>query len=149
MGSRGPIPLDPKIASLMGARQRKPGLKIPPKAPSMPVFLGPAARREWRRVVPELERLGIIGELDRAALACYCSSVGQVAEAEAILRREGTTYTTPRGVTRPHPAVRIRRQAEQQVKVWSAELGLTPAARRRLGVIEPDEENDLAEFLDG
>ena len=38
-----------------------------------PKQLDTEARREWRRVAPELERMGLSTTLDRAALAAYCA----------------------------------------------------------------------------
>jgi P27 family predicted phage terminase small subunit len=40
--------------------------------PGLPPHLLPEARKEWRRIAPELMRYGLVSHLDRAALGLYC-----------------------------------------------------------------------------
>ena len=45
-----------------------------PVNPTQPDWLLREAKAEWRRVVPELERMGLLTTVDRAALATYCQA---------------------------------------------------------------------------
>lgn len=45
-----------------------------PAIPEAPVELSPAARAEWDRLAAELAALGMLTNLDRAALAAYCGA---------------------------------------------------------------------------
>ena len=48
---------------------------------SPPSYLkGKEARREWRRVVPLLEQIGVFGNLDKSNLAAYCYNYGEWVE---------------------------------------------------------------------
>src|SRR2546430_3969966 len=57
--------------------------------PVVPIWLPAEARAEWNRVVPELERLGLLKRIDGAALTAYCMSWHRFVESSAIVAREG------------------------------------------------------------
>ena len=92
---------------------------------------------EWERIAPELARLGILTELDRAALAAYCSCWGRCVEAERHVREHGMTVRAPGGI-KINPSVRIANNALQFLLKFAAEFGLTPSSRSRIVVGKPD-----------
>ena len=148
-------------AALKLVKGRHPGvdsggrpLKHPPAfkriPPSPPSWLGVAARAEWDRVVPELERLNLLKELDAVALASYCEMVdlfitatAQVHESGLVvenrsLRKDGTEsvwFTA-------NPAVTVQRNAQAAIRSWCSEFGLTPAAEMKLATETSDGGND-------
>ena len=61
-----------------------------PATPNCPAELRPAAQREWHHLAGELGKLRVLTNLDRGALAAYCSAY--VLWAEAI---EAIPYATP------------------------------------------------------
>lgn len=117
-----------------------------PKAPSCPRWLSKEARAEWRRIVPELERIGLISELDREALAGYCDAVYRRRRAIDLLDRGGLLVPGYREALRKSPAWQIYRDAGEIVRMWARELGLTPAARLVLEIPEP-QDNELEWIL--
>ncbi len=79
MGARGPKPLPDKVHRIRGNASKKPlnelGAVEPiVEIPGCPAHLLPEARKEWKRITPELEELGLIAKIDRAALALYCQA---------------------------------------------------------------------------
>jgi phage terminase small subunit len=58
------------------------------ETPDCPKHLWPEARREWRRIGPELEAAGLIAKIDRAALALYCQSWARMVWHEECLTRD-------------------------------------------------------------
>ena len=102
--------------------------------PKCPTFLKGEARREWKRISVELEQLGLISQIDRAALAAYCSCWAQFAETEKLLQTDGLTVVTPKGHVQQRPEVSIRRAALDQMKAYLTEFGLTPASRSRISL---------------
>jgi len=80
MGRRGPPPKPTALKLFAGTFRKDRAPKREPKPaqtkgfPKPPSFLGQIAKQEWRRVVPELHKLGILTKVDRAALAAYCES---------------------------------------------------------------------------
>lgn len=146
MGRRGPKPKPTALKKLAGnPGKRKLNRREPRPAagtPACPAWLGAAARDEWRRVVPHLEQLGILTELDQAALACYCQAVDDAADARKQIEKEGTTFTTEKGYVGKHPAVSRFAEACARIKQFSAEFGFTPSSRSRITLPEPPAEPD-------
>jgi phage terminase small subunit len=63
MGERGPLPVP--YTRRRNAR-RTTGTVVTVARPAMPRSLSPEAKAEWRRVVPELEDIGVLATIDRA-----------------------------------------------------------------------------------
>lgn len=101
------------------------------RAPDPPTWLSPEAKAEWRRVVPELERLRLLSGVSRAGLAAYCETWATFAAATRLVQVEGLTTATPRG-PRPHPALAIARAAGAELRRWQVEYGMTPASEQRV-----------------
>jgi phage terminase small subunit len=77
MGRRGPLPEPDKLRLLRGNPSKTPPrwqVKARPVAPTPPTWLDREARAEWRRVTPELERLGLLSHIDRGMLTLYCDA---------------------------------------------------------------------------
>ena len=113
-----------------------------PVAPECPAWLLAEAKREWRRVAPELERLGLLTMVDGAAFAGYCQAYGRWVQAERALKKHGLTTETSTGYLAPRPEVVISRQSLQLVKAFCSEFGLTPSARGRMTVPESGDDGD-------
>ncbi len=113
-----------------------------PTAPSCPDWLAPEGKAEWARVGPELERLGLLTVLDRAAFSCYCQSWADFRAITDIIHTEGMVIPGHRGVDRKHPLLPALHQAADAIRAWSGELGLTPASRGRMSVGKVDEEEE-------
>ena len=148
MGRRGPAPLPSNVTKMRGTN--RPGRsrnepKPRPIAPPCPRWLDQMARAEWHRVAPELERLGLLTEVDGTALAAYCDAYARWRKARAILATKGLTFTTKTGYTQQRPEVAILNTAMTTVRQFCQEFGLTPSARARIQVPEPegDGEEDL------
>jgi P27 family predicted phage terminase small subunit len=113
---------------------------------SMPAWLPPGAKREWKRVAPHLEANGLLSEVDMAAFAGYCIAVDQLERSTRALK---PTKDNPRPevqITKSdYEAVSgnelMRRQALKEIRAFAAEFGLTPAQRSRLSAPErPDDD---------
>jgi P27 family predicted phage terminase small subunit len=106
-------------------------------APECPPELGPVARTEWHRLVPELARLNLIAHLDRGQLAIYCVAFAQWLEATECIQKFGSMVKTPSGfpVQSPYVAI-LNRQADTMIRIAS-EFGFTPASRAKLVFPEP------------
>jgi P27 family predicted phage terminase small subunit len=140
-----PIPL----RVIEGNPARRPIPVVPTPAvvrPDPPRFLDQTARAEWRRIVPELEALGLLSRLDRAALAAYCVCYGRWARAERELRKVAAVMTTLRtGHQQPSPWIAISNGALKLMIKYLSEFGLSPASRARLATPQPGAPRDPAE----
>lgn len=143
MGERGPVAEPDNVRTLKGLPTLKDGegravrrLVLPPKAPAPPGGMGAAAAAEWRRVVPELARAGVLATVDRGVLTAYCTAWGHMIDAQKILQKDGVVIDSKRGDGAPvkHPAWQIYREANRTMLGAAAQCYLTPTARLRMPV---------------
>lgn len=131
---RGPMPSDnPR------RRNKKPDLglsTIEAKAPAVPKELKGEARAEWKRIVPELERVGLLAKVDRALLIRYCSAWASWHRINAELEKPETTLLVAGrdGSMIRNPLYLLKAQAQREVDESARLLGLTPTGRLRSGV---------------
>lgn len=151
MGQRGPKPLPANVHALRGNASKKPiaqfldgvhpGVQIPP----CPTHLTPDARIEWKRVASELEALGLICQIDRAALAAYCSAWAEVVTCErkitALNAKDadgsaGLVSITPSGYQQMSVWLQIRNRAYDRMMKFASEFGMSPSSRSRVTASE-------------
>ena len=132
MGERGPLPTG--YARRRNKRHTS-GQFVTIARPPMPRTLPPEAKAEWRRVVPELEDIGILATIDRAVLIRYCVAWADWCELARLLERSGKLIKGQKGNLVRNPLWLMKRDAEQAIAELARQLGLTPAARLRAGVV--------------
>lgn len=144
MRGRKPKPTVLKI--LAGNPGRRPLNSTEPQPtrgiPTMPTCLNSEAKAEWKRITPELDRLGLLTIVDRAALTYYCLAHSQAIAAANNIEKNGVTidvdvFARESGDvvgsrTIVNPAVKIHNDAIRIAHKFLAEFGLTPATRSRL-----------------
>lgn len=148
MGARGPAPKPTALRIVEGNPGKKPLNHDEPKPtlgiPSCPMWLEPEAKKEWRRISRELDKIGMLTLVDGTALAGYCESYARWRQAERALTEHGNlTYETDTGYARERPEVGIAQRYLGLVKQFAAEFGLTPSSRTRITV--PEKGNGEAE----
>lgn len=160
MGQRGPQPMPANVHQLRGNKSRKPlaalldEFRPEVEIPTAPPWIWVEAKREWKRITPELERYGLISLLDRSALVLYCQAWAEYvhfkrklsdAMAKAERDREaaearGETWTggdgfmvpTPNGSTQYSPYWVGAKRAGEEVSKYLAAFGLSPSSRGRV-----------------
>lgn len=127
--------------------------RLKPKANKLkpPKWLDKDGRKEWRAVAPELERLGLLTDVDVSALAIYCDAVSRYAEATKMIQEEGAVveHTNTADATNlvRSPWVQVANQYATIIRQYLAEFGLSPSARASLAIkIAEDEEEELTPF---
>ncbi len=144
MGSRGPVPIP-------HARRRNKrlttGKTIAVAHPALPKALTKEAKYEWKRIVPELETMGLLATIDRAVLIRYCRAWQDWCDLDEDLKATGMLVAgrIERTLVR-NPLWLMRRDAEATLIDLGKQLGLTPQARLRAGVKheQPDKEVSVA-----
>ena len=95
MATRGRKPTPTAIKILHGNPGKRPLNKHEPmpekKAPTCPKWLDDEAKKEWKRLAPQMEQLGILTEADRTAFASYCQAYSRWKEAEEFMTRRKRT----------------------------------------------------------
>jgi len=104
------------------------------KPPRPPKHLGAEARKEWKRMLAELERLGIAASCDRAALALYCQVYQRWVTAEEKLAKQSLVLQGADGGAYQNPYLAIANRAFDQLKWMLSEFGMTPSSRARIKV---------------
>jgi P27 family predicted phage terminase small subunit len=102
-----------------------------------PVWLTAGAKMTWNRIVRE-KGLVWLDSSDREIFAAFCVAFARVAEAEKAIKLHGLTYETVGGGVGMRPEVRIVNQCSALIRSLGSELGLSPAARVRLGTVKKD-----------
>jgi P27 family predicted phage terminase small subunit len=128
--------------------------KINSSIPEMPAHLNTYAKKEWQRIAPILERIGILTEIDMAALAGYCQSYGRWVQVEQNIKKlgkkggDGMIVKSPKGYLMVNPYLSIANKEREFMHKFLIEFGMTPSSRSRIVVSKQDNEEDdgLQEF---
>ena len=118
-------------------------VKVPLVSLPCPQWLSPVARTEWKRVVPELFKAGLLARIDLAALAAYCENYAIVVQCAGYIRRRGgyAKYLAGKNSqTAPH--VTAMNKAAAHVRAFCTEFGMTPSSRGRMQVPEAPDSGD-------
>lgn len=124
-----------------------------PSIPACPRFLSGPAKWEWKRIVVELSKLGLVTQVDKAALAAYCESWATWKKAtEHLNKAKVQTYPLydEQGnvkALKALPQIKIANDALKQLRAFCTEFGLTPSARTRLGTFDDQDKSDPMEEL--
>ncbi len=111
----------------------QPALTVKLRAPS---WLDKEAKKEWRRLAPMLERLGVLTESDTGALTAYCEAWATWKSATQKIREFGLVLKHPTAGKLPvvSPYVTIADHALTQMRGLLVEFGMTPSSRARIHV---------------
>lgn len=139
MGSPSTKPMteeEPKHCGL-AVRGQNGSLILPAETPEMPADLPGDAQAEWKRVAPLLLELGVLTRLDRGVLVQYVRTYALNQEAARELERDGVLAAGWRNGEKKHPAWQVYRDSCTMLTALRKELGLSPATRSRLNVVQP------------
>lgn len=131
MGERGPLPLP---YARRRNKRRASGKTVAVARPTMPGHLRGEAKAEWRRVVPQLEEIGVLATIDRAVLIRYCTAWAEWLEMDSLLRKSGKVIRGQKGNLVRSPLLLVRSELEQTLSDLGRQLGLSPVARLRAGI---------------
>ena len=162
MGQRGPKPLPSNVRAFTGMRRAlraadlSDGVHPEVGLPPIPTWLCAEARKEWKRITPELLALGLMTRLDQAALSLYCQAYGRRQQVERALAGRVSTVQAdgkdaaealltmmPSGIVRESVLSRMASDLRSQVDRHLAAFGLSPSARSRVTASRNDGQINL------
>jgi len=117
--------------------------------PDPPSHLSPNAGDEWRRITPELEKLGLLSEIDMAALAAYCQCYGRWKDAEEQLAKSSLLIKTTNGNIIQNPLVGIANRSLLIMHKFLTEFGLSPSSRTRVAGQEQEKSTGFGALKNG
>ena len=142
MATRGRKPKPTALKLLEGNPGKRPlntSEPIPPQGEvKCPSGLLPEAKKEWKRLAPAMESMGILTLADEKAFAGYCQAYARWKEAEEFITQHGSIFKTPSGYVQQVPQVSIAQQNLKIMQSFCSEFGLTPATRARIIAGGPD-----------
>ncbi len=156
MGRRGPPPKPSALKLLQGNPGKRPINEREPRprggTPRCPDWLDEEAKACWKRLVPELKRMGVLSVIDADALCAYCDTWSRWKRAVLFLQQNGDVYTVKdesgkAKYVQQLPQVAMARNLLAALNRYQQEFGLTPAARSRLVIQEEQAGPGIAEFL--
>ena len=148
MGKRGPQSKPTALKLLEGnpgkreVNGNEPEYDVLSKDEKPPAYLGSYGKKEWKRILPLLNKNKLATKADFIALAAYCQSVDTWVNAEKLKRADGLTATTSNGTLVQHPAVGIANSAMDKILKFGREFGLTPASRTGLSAEKYESEDN-------
>lgn len=133
MSKPGPKKTPRGLARIRGERVR-PEIQPTTASSPPPKWLSQAAKAEWRRLSPELVRLGLLTVLDVQPFAAYCQWYARWRRYEEKLARVKDELVTAKrsDYVQAHPLVSMVRSAVETMNRLAASFGLTPADRASL-----------------
>lgn len=138
MGKRGPAPVPTELLKLRGstkANARKGEPQPRKNKPKMPSHMSDGAKAVWRAVVPMLEHMQVLTEVDGMALERYCVAFARWRECERVIDEQGAVMEFAKDggtYAQQRPEVGISNKLATMLLRLEQEFGLTPAARARL-----------------
>ena len=136
MATRGRKPKPTALKLLEGNPGKRPINEhepVPPKGTvKCPTWLELEAKKEWKRLAPSLEAMGVLTQADLTAFAGYCQAYARWKEAEEFISQHGSIFQTPSGYVQQVPQVSIAQQNLKIMQSFCSEFGLTPATRARI-----------------
>lgn len=157
----GTKPKPTQLKLVEGNRGKRPLNRKEPRTvtalPTAPAHLTADALEEWNRVAHWLHRIGLLSEVDRAALAAYAQAYGRWVQAERAIAKMaekdqltgGLMIKTTNGNAIQNPLVGTANKAAADMMRYAAEFGMTPSARTRIAAEAPAESDDPAERFFG
>lgn len=130
----------------------------PPKLPKCPTWLDKEGKKEWKRISKDLFDLGLLTNIDMAALAIYCQTFSRWLECEQFISQFGytyeDTYTGKNGdifhTTKVYPQVGFSQKYTNLLTKYIAMFGLSPGYRGNLiGSGKEEKKSKMNSFLSG
>lgn len=139
MGARGPTPKPAELKQLEGNPGRRkisatPKVGLSEACRKPPPYLGAYAKKEWKRILPLLEKNRLFTDADYIPLAAYCQAVDTWIVAEKAKRSYGLIDVTDKGNVIQRPEVGVANSALQNILKFGREFGLTPSSRQQFNV---------------
>lgn len=156
----GPKPKSAEIHQLHGNPSKKTAVNLMDsfqpeiELPGCPPHLLAEAKKEYKRITPELKRYGLISIIDRAALCLYLQTWAELVYAEKMIQRQmkiharkskaaeekgedyvgsdGFVEITKNGNVTYSPYWVIANKARNSVDRFLSNFGMSPASRARV-----------------
>lgn len=104
-------------------------------------LINDVAVKEWKRIVKELKKINLIGNLDRNSLGGYCNAFANYVKATDILKDQEfyiERKTRTGNIVVKNPMVDIQKGYADEMRRFASLCGLTIDARLKAAAIKTD-----------
>lgn len=150
----GPPKTPSHLQLVRGNPSKRPINKNEPKpkkgVPPTPKHLSKQGKYWFKRMAEELDEIGVLSQLDAKALELLVEAYVEYRHHCEVLDEEGYTYknSTESGLMiKAHPAAIMKADVWKRIRAMLSEFGMTPAARTKVSVKGPEQEDPLEAFL--
>jgi P27 family predicted phage terminase small subunit len=105
------------------------------EVPRAPAWMSPAAKSEWKRIMPDLVQRRTLEPADMGLVEFLCVALGRVREIEKLIRASGTIDAR---------MFRMQDKAMVTARQIASEIGATPVARSRACLRDDGDGDDLS-----
>lgn len=102
------------------------------------------AKKEWKRVVPELKKMDIVGRLDITNLVAYCNAYSKYCEATKALRGQPLTVPSPSG-EKENPLINVQIKYADMFRKFADQCGLTINSRLKWAATKTKQQEEQIE----
>jgi P27 family predicted phage terminase small subunit len=102
------------------------------------------AKKEWKRVVPELKKMDIVGRLDITNLVAYCNAYSKYCEATKALRGQPLTVPSPSG-EKENPLINVQIKYAEMFRKFADQCGLTINSRLKWAATKTKQQEEQIE----
>lgn len=122
-------------------------------APEPPGILDDVGKKEWIRVCGELNKLGLLAELDISLLTAYCLEISTYFECKEIIKQKTYIYVIKddKGKTKyiqQIPHVSIGNKALTNAMQLASNFFIMPASRTKISINTKDKDENPWDDLD-
>ena len=108
------------------------------------------AKKEWKRVVPELKKMDIVGRLDICNLVAYCNAYSKYCEASKKLQEQPLTFEIYDDAgnlvyVRENPQINIQIKFADQFRKFADQCGLTINSRLKWAATKQKQQEEQIE----
>lgn len=104
------------------------------------------ARDEWKRVIPQLLEINVVGNLDLANVAGYCNAYAGYRKATEELDKMPLVYVDKAdGKTKSNPYVSIQAQYAQEMRRFGDLCGMSVSSRLKAAATQTKKEAERVE----
>jgi P27 family predicted phage terminase small subunit len=151
--------LSPEIHKLLGTfKATRHGNQAPEASgstvmqgrPKRPSSLSPEARKEFNRLVTQLEARGSLTPADGPALLLHCEIWARWLNCQKQLQKDGVVISvtffskdgSERTALKQHPALKIAQDCERSLRQSLHSFGMTPNSREKVTPAAPEQKPD-------
>ena len=104
------------------------------------------AKKEFKRIVKELNDIEIVGNLDLGNIGGYCNAYSYYRKATDELKKASLTITVTdkdgNDIVKEHPLVNIQKKYAEEMRKFASLVGLTIDSRLKAAVVKKGQFDD-------